>query len=107
MGFYLPIYTDHQGLQYFNTKKRLNCRQAVWYLELSAFDFVISYRPGKSMGKPDAITRRSGDEKSGIEERMFADGQLQADDKFTLEALYAIDDNVLEDVELINIDCSN
>src|SRR5258705_8190671 len=113
MGFYLPIYTDHQGLQYFNTKKRLNCRQAAWYLELSAFDFVISYRPGKSMGKPDAITHRSGDEKSGIEECMFADsqlqteermstdGQLQADDKFTLEALYTIDENVPEDVELM------
>src|SRR5258707_15324279 len=107
MGVHVQIYTDHQGLQYFNTKKRLNSRQAAWYLELSAFDFVISYRPGKSMGKPDAIIRRSGDEKSGIEERMFADGQLQSDDKFTLEELYVIDENVPEDVELTNIDCSN
>src|SRR5258705_3020820 len=99
MGFYLPIYTDHQGLQYFNTKKCLNCRQAAWYLELSAFDFVISYRPGKSMGKPDTITRWSGDKKSGIEECMFAEGQLQvpSDNEFTFAELYSIDDNMLDD----------
>ena len=33
------------------------------------------------MGKPDVLTRRSGDEKSGAEERMFKEGQLhQIDD---------------------------
>ena len=29
------------------------------------------------MGKPDAITRRAGEEKSGAEERTFAEGELQ------------------------------
>ena len=52
----INIYTDYQGLQYFNTKCRLNSHQASWYLELSVYDFIISYRPGKAMGKPDALT---------------------------------------------------
>ena len=28
------------------------------------------------MGKPDAITRRTGDEKAGLEEKLFSKGQL-------------------------------
>ena len=28
------------------------------------------------MGKPDALTRRAGDEKSGAEEKMFKENQL-------------------------------
>ena len=77
VGVHVQINTDHQGLQYFNTKRYLNSRQASWYLELSVFDFVISYRPGKAMEKPDAITRCAGEEKSGAEERIFVEGQLQ------------------------------
>ena len=46
-------------------------------MELSAFDFVISYRPGKAIGKPDTITHCAGEKKSGAEERKFAEGQLQ------------------------------
>ena len=73
------IYTDHQGLQYFNTKRWLNSRQANWYLELSVYDYLISYKPGAAMGKPEAFTRRTGNEKSGAEERIFAPGQLEID----------------------------
>ena len=32
------------------------------------------------MGKPDAITRRAGDDKLGSEERIFAEGQLRSND---------------------------
>jgi len=41
--------------------KQLNRRQAQWslYLYLSHFDFVLQHKPGKSMGKPDALSRRS------------------------------------------------
>ena len=52
------VYTDHKNLVYFTTTKRLNRRQARWSLFLSDFDFVIEYRPGKSNGKPDALSRR-------------------------------------------------
>jgi len=39
--------------------KQLNQRQAHWSLYLSRFDFTLSHRPGKSMGKPDALSRRA------------------------------------------------
>jgi len=41
------------------TAKQLNRRQARWSLYLSRFDFMLQHRPGKSMGKPDALSRRS------------------------------------------------
>ena len=53
------IWTDHKNLEYFMTAKQLNRRQARWSLYLSRFDFVLQHRPGKSMGKPDALSRRS------------------------------------------------
>lgn len=53
------IWTDHRNLQYFRTAKKLNRRQARWSLYLSRFDFSLHHRPGKSSGKPDALSRRS------------------------------------------------
>lgn len=41
--------------------KLLNRRQTRWAEFLSRFNFRIRYRPGKAGGKPDALTRRSGD----------------------------------------------
>ncbi|GLB39299.1 putative retrotransposable element tf2 155 kda protein type 1-like [Lyophyllum shimeji] len=54
----VEIYTDHKNLQYFLTAKKLNRRQARWSLYLANFDFVLHHRPGRSMGKPDALSRR-------------------------------------------------
>ena len=51
------VHTDHQGLQYFQTKQMLNSRQASWAEKLSEFDFTIHYKLGKEMGKPDALSR--------------------------------------------------
>ena len=93
----VQVYTDYQGLQYFNTKRRLNSRQATWYLELSEFNFLISYHPGKSMGKPDALTRCTGDEKLGLEERMFKQNQLLALDGINAEDIL--------DVHIEGINC--
>jgi len=53
------ILTDHKNLEYFMTAKQLNRCQARWSLYLSRFDFTLSHRPGKSMGKPDALSRRA------------------------------------------------
>ena len=36
-------------------------RQDYWSEFLSRFNFQIQYRPGKANGKPDGLTRRSGD----------------------------------------------
>ena len=52
------IWTDHKNLEYFMTAKKLNRRQARWSLFLSRFDFSLHHRPGKSSGKPDALSRR-------------------------------------------------
>jgi hypothetical protein len=55
----MDIWTDHRNLQYFRTAQRLNRRQARWSLFLSRFDFELHHRPGRSMGKPDALSRRA------------------------------------------------
>ena len=53
------IWTDHKNLEYFMTAKKLNQRQARWSLLLARFDFLLHHRPGKTMGKSDALSRRS------------------------------------------------
>jgi len=50
---------DHKNLEYFMTAKQLNRRQVRWSLYLSCFDFTLHHKPGRSMGKPDALSRRS------------------------------------------------
>ena len=54
LGF--EVWTDHKNLEYFRTAKKLNWRQACWSLFLARFDFVLHHRPGRSMGKPDALS---------------------------------------------------
>ena len=53
------IWIDHKNLKYFMTAKKLNRRQAWWSLLLARFNFLLHHRPGKTMGKPDALSRRS------------------------------------------------
>ena len=57
----IDVISDHKNLEYFASTKQLSRRQARWSEFLSRFDFKIIYRPGKAGGKPDALTRRSGD----------------------------------------------
>jgi hypothetical protein len=66
----LQLITDHKNLEYFMSKRLLNRRQARWAQFLSRFDYEISYRPGKSNGKADALTRRPGDLPEGGDERL-------------------------------------
>jgi hypothetical protein len=53
----VEIWTDHKNLEYFQVAQKLNCRQARWPLYLSRFDFTLHHKPGRSMGKPDALSR--------------------------------------------------
>ena len=53
------VQIDHKNLEYFMSAKKLNCWQARWSLFLAWFDFVLHHHPGKSMGKPDALSRRA------------------------------------------------
>jgi hypothetical protein len=55
----IEIWTDHKNLEYFRVAQKLNCRQARWSLYLSRFDFTLHHKPGRSMGKPDALSRRA------------------------------------------------
>jgi len=54
----VEIWTDHKNLEYFMTAKKLNRRQARWFLYLAHFDFKLIHRPGRFMGKPDALSQR-------------------------------------------------
>jgi hypothetical protein len=53
------VWTDHKNLEYFMSAKKLNRRQARWSLFLARFDFLLHHRPGKTMGKSDALSRRA------------------------------------------------
>ena len=55
----VEIWMDHKNLEYLMTTKKLNRRQAHWSLYLSRFDFIMHHRPGKSMGKCNALLRRA------------------------------------------------
>jgi hypothetical protein len=57
----IHILSDYKNLEYFTTMMLLNRRQAQWSQFLSQFNFKIVYYPGTARGKPDALTRRSGD----------------------------------------------
>jgi hypothetical protein len=51
----IEIWTDHKNFEYFCTTQKLNHHQARWSLYLSHFDFSLQHKPGRSMGKPDAL----------------------------------------------------
>jgi hypothetical protein len=55
----VEIWTDHKNLEYFRVAQKLNHRQARWSLYLSRFDSTLHHKPGRSMGKPDALSRRA------------------------------------------------
>ena len=59
-GTSLPvkILTNHKGLEYFMSIKKLTPRQVRWAMFLSEFNFVISYQSGKKNDKADTLTRK-------------------------------------------------
>ena len=61
------VWNDHANLQWFMTRQDLNCRQARWAMYLSWFNMLWFYKPGHSMTKPDALSRRE-DHAVGIED---------------------------------------
>jgi len=71
----IRVITDHKNLEYFMSTKLVNRRQARWSEFLTQFDFTIVFRPGKPRGKPDALTRRSGDLPMEGDERLVTNRQ--------------------------------
>jgi hypothetical protein len=61
----VEIWTNHKNLEYLRVAQKLNRQQAHWSLYLSHFDFTLHHKPGQSMGKPDALSRRA-DHGSGL-----------------------------------------
>lgn len=53
------IYTDHQSLQYFATKRKLTSRQASWNEILSPFAFQLHYRPGTQNLIANLLSRKT------------------------------------------------
>ena len=73
----IEVLWDHKNLKYFMTTKILNRRQARWSEFLSQSNFKINFKPGKTGGKPDSLTRRSedlppqGDERLKIQQQVI------------------------------------
>ena len=58
------------------TNKILNWRQELWSEFLSRFNYKINFRPGKTGGKPDVLTRSSGNLPKKRDERLKIQQQV-------------------------------
>jgi len=84
----IEIWTDHKNLEYFRIAQKLNRRQARWSLYLSRFDFTLHHKPGCSMGKPDALSRRA-DHGSGRDDN--SNMTMLSPELFRIHALSGLD----------------
>src|SRR5260221_14694647 len=81
------IHTDHKNLSYFQEAHKLNCHQAQWSLYLSRFDFILTHKPRKQMGRPDALLRQ-GDHPRGADDNV--DFTLLTPEVFELRVMEAV-----------------
>nr|BAF99128.1 pol polyprotein [Pyricularia oryzae] len=61
LGTKFCVFTDHQALIYWSTKKLLSARQIRWADYLANFDITFKYRPGKDNVAADALSRKTVD----------------------------------------------
>jgi hypothetical protein len=97
----VEIWTDHKNLEYFQVAQKLNRRQARWSLYLSCFNFTLYHKPGRSMGKPDALSRQA-DHGSGQGDNNNL--TLLAPERFRIHVLAGIrlegdERNILQEVQ--------
>ena len=64
-GTKFRTFTDHKGLEWIQTQRKLSPRQARWLETLSDFDFEIVHIPGKTNVLADALSRIYSDEPRG------------------------------------------
>lgn len=57
LGYFFIVVTDHRPLQYIFRVKDSFSRLFRWRLQLSDYDFVVVYKPGKSNNVADALSR--------------------------------------------------
>ena len=55
------ILIDYKNLEHFIKVYKLTKQQIRWFLILSRYQFKLAFRPGKLVGKPDALSRREQD----------------------------------------------
>ena len=56
-GSTFTVFTDNNPLTYVMTSAKLNATGMRWVNELSSYDFTLKYRPGKSSGDADGLSR--------------------------------------------------
>jgi len=89
----VEIWTNHKNLKYFMMTKKLNCHQAYWSLHLTRFDFLLHHCPRRTMGKPDALSRRADHRNRALDNKNIV---LLQPESLAVHAL--------EGVELIDIE---
>ena len=52
----VTVHSGHKNLMYWRKPQRLNRQQAQWVSELQDYGFILEHKPGKSMGKLDAMS---------------------------------------------------
>ena len=65
----VKVLTDHKGLEYFMTTKKLTPRQARWAEFLSEFNFIVTYQSGKKNDKADALTRKPNEQPANEDDK--------------------------------------
>jgi hypothetical protein len=99
------VLTDHKNLKYFYRERQLSERQVRWSEFLSGFNFTLEWRPGKTMGKPDALSRRVQDLPADYDDerlrarfiRLFQNKHLR---NTAIQTLTAVDIDFTKDVRL-------
>ena len=65
----VKVLTDHKGLKYFMSTKKLTPRQARWAEFLSEFNFKVTYQTGKKNDKADALTQKPNERPANEENK--------------------------------------
>jgi hypothetical protein len=60
------VETDHKPLMALLAQKNLSHKQARWVTKLAAYDFKLTYKPGKTQVIADCLSRPSGKKESDI-----------------------------------------
>jgi RNase H-like domain found in reverse transcriptase/Reverse transcriptase (RNA-dependent DNA polymerase)/Integrase zinc binding domain len=71
------IRTDHRNLAYFKEVQKLSERQVRWSQQLSKYNFILEYKPGKLNILADALSRREQDMPKNDDDERIRSRQIQ------------------------------
>jgi hypothetical protein len=95
----ITVLSDHLNLKDFTTTMKLNRRQARWAEKLSSYNFVITHIPGKSNGRADALTRRSGDFPKEGDAHHNPASSILTSENFQRHSIAALNRSQVEDIK--------